>query len=976
MRPHRLSLTAFGPFAGTVEVDLDALSSAGVFLLHGETGAGKTTLLDALGFALYGRVPGERGKAKRLRSDHAADEVRTVVVLEVTLAGRRLRITRAPQQDKPSSRGGTTVVQAKVQLDELVSGTWTNLSTRVGEADTEITELMGMSAEQFFQVVLLPQGEFATFLRADALKRGELLARLFGTDRYRAVEEWLADRRRATAAEVADAEQELRVLAARLAQVAGVDEPEQVSAGWAAQVTAALDAQAAMAGSTLAAGRAGVLAAQVAAEAATQLAAAQARRTEALAQRQLLAESAAARALLSEEAAGALRAAVVRPRLDELALRCGALTAAERDAAAALERTGESVRALPAALTAQRSRVGRLEGLQSVADALADEQQQRAAALTDAAQASAVQASVGERLAALPARRADVEDRLGLQRAALRALPALTARLVATRRTAVDLRAWSAAQAEAVVARDELTLARESAVSLREKALEVREARVDSMVAELAFHLERGAPCPVCGGLDHPDPSLLTGARVTRDDEDKAQAEYDAAQRQVEDAAARLAAVETTVAELALRLGDDLTTPIHELDELVAALADDVAIHEERAAGDDLESALAALQAEQSELEVGLTRATADRAAADRRSHESEARGQALAQQLADELGGAPDLARALVAARERVALVEVALAGHEQQQRAAVEVAAATAAAGAAATEAGFANRSDAAAALRPPDWVTRTQDSLAQALRDEVAVATVLADPALDVPLDPPAPVACTRAAMADASAAHDAAAALAATAAAASAAAASLTPRLTADLTALEPVRARADEVRRLADLAAGTSTTNTLRMSLSSFVLAARLEEVALAASERLLRMSQGRFSLVHTDTGRGGGRAGLGLLARDTWTGQDRETSTLSGGETFLASLALALGLADVVAAESGGARIEALFVDEGFGTLDEETLDEVMDVLDGLREGGRVVGVVSHVAELRHRIPSQVQVRKSRAGSDLVVVGC
>lgn len=136
------------------------------------------------------------------------------------------------------------------------------------------------------------------------------------------------------------------------------------------------------------------------------------------------------------------------------------------------------------------------------------------------------------------------------------------------------------------------------------------------------------------------------------------------------------------------------------------------------------------------------------------------------------------------------------------------------------------------------------------------------------------------------------------------------------------------------------------------------------------------MSQGRFSLVHTDTGRGGGRAGLGLLARDTWTGQDRETSTLSGGETFLASLALALGLADVVAAESGGARIEALFVDEGFGTLDEETLDEVMDVLDGLREGGRVVGVVSHVAELRHRIPSQVQVRKARSGSALSVLGC
>jgi exonuclease SbcC len=137
------------------------------------------------------------------------------------------------------------------------------------------------------------------------------------------------------------------------------------------------------------------------------------------------------------------------------------------------------------------------------------------------------------------------------------------------------------------------------------------------------------------------------------------------------------------------------------------------------------------------------------------------------------------------------------------------------------------------------------------------------------------------------------------------------------------------------------------------------------------------MTQGRYSLIHTDgTARGGARSGLGLLARDTWTGQDRETSTLSGGETFLASLALALGLTDVVTAEAGGARIEALFVDEGFGTLDESTLDEVMDVLDGLREGGRVVGLVSHVAELRARIPAQVQVRKGRTGSGLTVLGC
>jgi exonuclease SbcC len=159
-----------------------------------------------------------------------------------------------------------------------------------------------------------------------------------------------------------------------------------------------------------------------------------------------------------------------------------------------------------------------------------------------------------------------------------------------------------------------------------------------------------------------------------------------------------------------------------------------------------------------------------------------------------------------------------------------------------------------------------------------------------------------------------------------------------------------------------------------MTLSSFVLAARLEEVAAAASERLLTMTSGRYSLVHTDARRGGGRSGLGLLACDAWTGADRDTSTLSGGETFLASLALALGLADVVTAEAGGTRIETLFVDEGFGSLDEETLEEVMTVLDGLREGGRMVGIVSHVPELRQRIPAQVRVHKGHHGSHVTVL--
>ncbi|MET8564750.1 SbcC/MukB-like Walker B domain-containing protein, partial [Streptomyces flaveolus] len=184
-------------------------------------------------------------------------------------------------------------------------------------------------------------------------------------------------------------------------------------------------------------------------------------------------------------------------------------------------------------------------------------------------------------------------------------------------------------------------------------------------------------------------------------------------------------------------------------------------------------------------------------------------------------------------------------------------------------------------------------------------------------------------------------------------------------------LGPLREEYDRVARLAALTAGTSADNERRMRLESYVLAARLEQVAAAATVRLQHMSSGRYTLVHSDDRTGRGRSGLGLHVVDAWTGRERDTATLSGGETFFASLALALGLADVVTDEAGGVRLDTLFIDEGFGSLDDQTLDEVLDVLDSLRERDRSVGIVSHVADLRRRIHAQLEIVKDRSGSTL-----
>ena len=987
MRPHRIRLQAFGPFAGEVEVDLDALAADGLFLLHGDTGSGKTTLLDGIGFALYGRVPGVRGKTGRLRSDHADPAVRTEVELEVTLGGRRWRITRSPAQERPKSRGtGTTTEQARIRLDELHAGQWVSVSTRIDEASAELDPLLGMSADQFFQVVLLPQGEFAQFLRADSGKRGELLQRLFATERFKAVEDWLVARRTTTSATVAVARQELAVLAARLAQAAGVPAPQEPAPGWGPELLGDATAACERARSASAATTAARDAAREGAERAARLHRLQERRRSALARRTALDAVRPLHEALEVELKAAARAAELAGVLDDAAVRERAAVAArsgEASARAQLTAVAVASDAGPAALRAAadtaRRRGGRLEALRSVADALAEERSQQAAADAEAQRLTGSLGGLEQQLAALPVRRAAARDAVQTARAAVESLPAAQDRGTTLAAACTEARGLQASRVQEERLREEHVRARESLVVLREREHELREARFVSMVAELADRLEDGAPCEVCGSTAHPDPYLGDGDGVTRDDEDRARRAAEQAARAVAEVEARAAAQAAVTAGHRDRLAATgavvVDLPLLERQE-ADARAQVTAL---RAAAGRLGAATAALEAVDTEgagAEGERVRLAADRDAALRRADEAGIRAGSAADRLRDELDGAADLAAALAATSACAAACDAALEAVADAERASVEAVRAAATALSAAEAVGFVGVAPAHAALRSQAWRDDAQLRLRAGDDELAAVEAALADPELqDLPAEP-ADVATTTAALREAD--------LRVREAGGAEAAASerlrqldqLVPQLEQARAALVPLEQTAAQVRRLADLCSGGGA-NALKMTLTSFVLAARLEEVAAVASSRLLQMTQGRYSLVHTDGAvKGGARSGLGLLARDGWTGQDRETSTLSGGETFLASLALALGLADVVQAEAGGTRIEALFVDEGFGTLDEDTLDEVMDVLDGLREGGRVVGLVSHVAELRARIPAQVHVRKTRRGSDVVLTGC
>ena len=1009
MRPHRLRVTAFGAFGGTVELSFEDLACSGLFLLHGETGAGKTTLLDAIGFALYGRVPGERGKARRLRSDHAAPGTATEVQLEATLGGRRMRITRKPEQERAKLRGtGTTTEQAKVLLEEYAGGSWRAVSTRVGEADTEIADLMGMSADQFFQVVLLPQGEFARFLHADAADRAKLLQRLFGTDRFHAVEEWLARRRKATADEIREAEAGISALLARVAQAAGVPVPSEdplpsedsvpsedpvpsdstlPPADWAARLAETAAAAAAVGQAQVAGHRRDLDHALNLLRDAERLADRQRRRQDALDTRGRLAAAEAGLPARRAELAAAARAAEVAPALTEAERTTRALAQAQvreeqarRQAAAA---PGATAAELRAAGQEHVTRLGRLEALRSVSRQADDEDQAaedaRAAAAALAAQVDTAAAELADWQRQRPglSRERDQAADAGQR------LPAVQAEADRYVRAADDASALVVARADKSRQEEAYFAAKMEYLELFEDASRLRRARIDGMRAELAATLVTGAPCPVCGSFDHPELCELRGERVTREQEEDADAQAAQASERAETIGARLGAADVRVSDLTARLEGDGFTVALDLVSLQAEAARLKAGARERRARTaelaavaarhgELQAALEALDQAIADAGKHLAELTEQREAGLRQAAEADLRAGRHRESLLVQLGGQPDLDTAMSAARQAADTLIAAADAADTTRRAEDDARRAGDLAVQAAARAGFADLEAARAAQRDAPWRAAADQAIREHEASSRAVAELLADPDLDVPLEPPADLAGAQAAVAEARRVHDDAVAAYDRAQHKAEQLAYLAPRLAARLDELKPLADRAAEARRLADLAAGLGA-NTLRMTLSSFVLAARLEEVAAAASERLLKMTSGRYSLVHTDARRGAGRSGLGLLACDGWTGVDRDTSTLSGGETFLASLALALGLADVVTAEAGGTRIEALFVDEGFGSLDEDTLEEVMTVLDGLREGGRMVGIVSHVAELRQRIPAQVRVRKGQAGSHLTV---
>lgn len=982
MRLHRLDLTAFGPYPRAESVDFDALGVDGLFLLHGDTGAGKTTLLDAIAFALFGSVPGARGEAKRLRCDYASADTSTEVRLEFTVQGQRLRVVRRPQYERSKRRGaGVTTEPAKAWLTwlgEPPEGHPAEGVSRVDEVNRVVERLLGMTSTQFFQVVLLPQGEFARFLRADTEEREKLLERLFRTERFAEVERWFRDRRTERGRAVEQRRLAVHDLVTRLAQESGTEPPdstEQAEDDWLAGLRGDLATR------TTDAEHQDKLARYEREQAETELQrtvdlAGRVRRvrvaTDTLAQ---LADRASARQAWAAELSAARRAVPVVTVAESAELaRTEAADArgAEEAAMAGLAGLGESeldagVPALRAQAGQLAEEAGRLRHLVAEAERQQADQAALAALVDTERQAERDRAELATRLAELPAAVARTRTELDAASQAEARLTGLRARVVELESVAGDAAKLPAAEREAELARVELAEAIDRHQRVRQTLLDIRERRLAGMAAELAGALIAGGPCPVCGSAEHPEPAVASEPVGEADERAAAGAEQRALQdRERVEQAATLAG--QRVATLFGRIGQRGTEQLAE--ELTAAQAELRATIELAAGAGELAARVRELDAaaEQVRDQQRTVEAEGARAAAERATLctvvEDRERRLAVARGEYSSVSARRD--RLLAVAHARTVLADARATQEAAEQRWAVARQGVTAAA----EQAGFADRSEAIAAARDQASITALEHRLAEAEHHQAAAESVLSEPDL-VGIDPAAEVDVdgARSAVDQARKRANTAHVTLDAARRRESQVAGLADRLARAWEDLAPVEREFAELVALTDVVNGRGQ-NARQMSLRSYVLAARLEEVAESATQRLRRMSQGRYSFVHTDArGTHGRRGGLGLDVLDDYSGQIRPAKTLSGGESFLASLALALGLADVVAGETGGAMLDTLFVDEGFGTLDADTLDLVMDTLDELRAGGRVVGLVSHVEELRQRIPMRLRVRKARTGS-------
>ena len=1022
MKIRWLRITGIGPFAGTHTVDFSAFEDSGLFLLDGPTGAGKSTLIDAITFALYGDVARTKDASKdRLRSNHISDSDPSEADLVFEVATGIYRVTRTPAYTpagKKSQRNSKSTLTRVVEDPDAPDGWRTVEPIASGPRDVgyEIPRIVGLDKDQFLQTIVLPQGKFSQFLNATSDAREQILRDIFDTQIYVDFTKSLVDAAASSKRGIEErrvaavgAFERVRSLDNALSEDAHADAPGSEERAAEAEEADQLDAGVEDASAVR---RWAQDACDRAQEAHTQtlrvaeVATATAREaSRALAEGRALAEAQVEHARVSaklaeltaaeeavasdrERASQARRALAVAPfdaavteataRLESAGDQVTALSPALGDEASAAPEslTPEAVSALGERAQAQRDEASRTRG--SLEEALAlerslpDLRAQIESLRSRHEQALARIASIETEREALPERIEQATESLRRMRADADTLPEAASTL-----RALNERLDASMQADLLRsallgASDELREATVAAKLANAAAADGHDLWIAQSASALARELKEDTPCPVCGSTEHPSPAPAADGEITREQVAELDQARDRAENALRDAQAR---------------HQDLVRRIAQLNEVAGAPTPTLETERDRAA--DIVAKLEALSPQIAEIEAALGQervrlggltdslASAREAAASLAStlQERESALSAALTRVDTERADFVSLgerAAALDERAHRTALLaractdwDSARAAHVKAQHSLAE-----------ALEEQRLESNSWRSLLLPLPEVEALEARAAAHDKELFAVREALASERLTHAAAAPAPdlealTETARKAEADAAGAARASGILEQHCAQLDAAQASLEEALDA----LARAREQAGPIRRLADIATASGPENLASTPLSAWVLIARLEEVLAAANPRLAAISSGRYELASVpDDGTASRKSGLGLAIIDHDTDAMRSPRTLSGGETFYTSLALALGLADVVSAEAGGVELRTMFIDEGFGSLDSHTLSLVMAQLQALRSAGRTVGVISHVEEMATQIADQIQVRPLPEGGSTLSV--
>ena len=930
MRPLRLTLSAFGPYAAETTLDLEKLGKGGLYLITGDTGAGKTTIFDAITYALYDHSSSGIREGSMLRCKYADDKTPTFVELEFEVHGVRYTVRRNPEYQRPKARGeGMTTEKADATLtypDDRPP------VTKAKDVTAAVQEIIGLDYNQFSQIVLIAQGQFTKLLNASTEERSRIFRKLFRTQRYAQLQERLQ-------AEASALNQQRTAQNAKLDSLLGGLQfsPEDPDAEALRALCAQTVPETALALlDTLTARQAAALE-----EAGTALQATEAQLDTV---QQQLGAAAQAQRLAQQLAARQAELAAAKPALD------AARAEADRHAGDAAQ-----LDALTAQVTQAQSALAAYDAL----DTLCHQQTEaRAAARLAAAQAHKRRTQLDSLNAALAAAEAelaalaDADTRLlALQTRSAQlaqrgeALAKLEQRLADCQRQAKAAHKAQESYRAAAAAQDE--------ARARRDALE--RAFLDAQAGLLAESLVEGAPCPVCGSTHHPARALLPHTAPTQAQVEAARQAAAEADRQAQNASATAQSALAAANEAKTSLRRDAETLLPErftapegTVPLTFALMTNVLAEENAAlqtAQTDCKAQCRQAEADcrrKAQLEADRQAKTRQRPAleqaaaeADRSAAAQNASADALEGQIAERRAALPYSRRAdAQAALDKLEADRSTLrTGMDTAQRK-LKQAEQTVAAAEAAVEALTAQQTAAQKELpaRSAEELTAQQTELTAA-RETLRSR----EKQLSAQLLPNRKTAAQYRAAAE----------------------------------ARQTLESRWQWVSALAATAGGTLTSKQ-KIKLEAYIQMNYLDRILRYANTRLMQMTAGQYELERIGAENQRSQSGLDLGVIDHYNGTRRSVKTLSGGESFKASLALALGLSDEVQSSAGGIRLDTLFLDEGFGSLDEESLELAIRVLSGLTEGDRLVGIISHVGALKDRIDRQVVVHKARTGGSTV----